>query len=44
LRTRTSVRAARIFCRRLGGVAASAVFGALPYTGNNNAVDFWRGY
>ena len=25
-----------------GVVAASAVFGALPYTGNNNAVDFWR--
>ena len=22
--------------------AASGVFGALPYTGNNNAVDFWR--
>jgi predicted permease len=22
--------------------AASAVIGALPYTGNNNAVDFWR--
>ena len=31
---------------RLAGVpgvqATSAVFGALPYTGNNNAVDFWR--
>ena len=25
-----------------GVQAASAVFGALPYTGNNNAVDFWR--
>jgi predicted permease len=25
-----------------GVEAASAVFGALPYTGNNNAVDFWR--
>jgi predicted permease len=22
--------------------SAAAVFGALPYTGNNNAVDFWR--
>ena len=25
-----------------GVEATSAVFGALPYTGNNNAVDFWR--
>ena len=25
-----------------GVQATSAVFGALPYTGNNNAVDFWR--
>jgi predicted permease len=25
-----------------GVQAASTVFGALPYTGNNNAVDFWR--
>jgi predicted permease len=25
-----------------GVQAASVVFGAVPYTGNNNAVDFWR--
>ena len=39
-------RAVRQIAERLaaspGVQAASAAFGALPYTGNNNAVDFWR--
>ena len=40
---RTTVRQIAERLAAVPGVqAASAVFGALPYTGNNNAVDFWR--
>jgi predicted permease len=40
---RTTVRQIAERLATVPGVeAASAVFGALPYTGNNNAVDFWR--
>jgi putative ABC transport system permease protein len=42
-RVRTTVRQIAERLAALPGVqAASTVFGALPYTGNNNAVDFWR--
>jgi predicted permease len=40
---RTTVRRIAERLAAVPGVeAASAVFGAVPYTGNNNAVDFWR--
>ena len=40
---RTTIRQIAERLTAVPGVqAASAVFGALPYTGNNNAVDFWR--
>ena len=42
-RVRVTVRRIAERLAAVHGVeAASAVFGALPYTGNNNAVDFWR--
>ena len=42
-RVRSTVRQLAEHLAAVPGVeAAAAVFGAVPYTGNNNAVDFWR--
>jgi predicted permease len=42
-RVRSTLRQIAEHLATVPGVdAAAAVFGAVPYTGNNNAVDFWR--